>query len=377
MAKTPTKIHLRLHPRQVRPFGMDGANMQDLALLGLQFPADRLASLMDAYGPRARGYSMDGLPAGPAPVTLGSAGVPVQFLQHFLPGTIYAVTAARKIDDIIGRSIAGNWHDEEIVQPIVELTGRARPYGDYSPGPLANYNTTFEGRTIVRFETDFEVKVLEEERAAEIRMNSGELKRSAASTALMIEHNRVGFYGYNDGDGRTYGFLNDPNLPNYQSVPAGLGGTMWKDKTFKEITGDLRMAASALRDGSSGLVQPDKNSCTLALPDSVVDYLNVSNEQGSKTVKEWLKDNYPNWTIESAPELNNANGGQNVFYLYANEVPGPGDGGTQKVVEQYVPTVLRLLGSERRAKGIYEAYSSATAGTMWRQPFAVRRFTGL
>ena len=372
MAKN-TEIIRSLKPRQVRPFSMDGASLEDLAQVGVQFPRRATDDLRAAYP----GFSMDAA-AGPATVNMASAGVPVQFLQTLLPGTVRVVTAARKIDDLIGRTIAGKWHDEEIVQTIVELTGQARPYGDYTDGPLANFKTDFERRTVVRFEMDLEVPVLEEERAAEIRQNSGELKRSAAAKALAIEHNRVGFFGYSDGECKTYGFLNDPNLPAYQTVPAGASAsTLWQNKTFEEITGDLLLAASRLRTASGEAIDPEKDPCVLALSSSVREFLNKTNEHGM-SVKQWIKENYPNWRIDSAPELDGANGGANVFYLYAEEVPGgEGEEGVQKVIEQYVPAVFRLIGVERRAKGVYEVDSSATAGVMVKIPFAITRYAGV
>jgi hypothetical protein len=365
-----TQVHLRLAPRQVRPFSMDGASLADLNLLGVSFKPEALQSLREVY----KGFSLD---EGPAPITLAGTGAPIQFLQTLLPGTVRTVTAARKIDKLVGRSIAGKWHDEEIVQTVVELTGKPRPYGDYAAGPLSGYNVNFERRTVVRFEMDMEVPALEEERAAAYRQNSGELKRAAIAQALAIEHNAIGFFGYNDGECKTYGFLNDPSLPNYQTAPAGAGGgTEWSGKTFAEITEDLRLAAAALRLQTREAADPEETPCVLALASGAREYLNVTNEHGI-TVKQWLKENYPRWRIESAPELDGANGGLNVFYLYAETVPGAGENGNQKVVEQYVQAALRLLGVERRAKGSYEVYSSATAGIMWRTPFAVVRFTGI
>ena len=373
---TPTIIKLCLNPGQVRPFSMDGASLDDLAMLGLQFPAREIEGLRNAYP--AFSMDADGIGSGPRTVNLASCGVPVQFLQTLLPGTVRAVTSARKIDDLVGRTIAGNWEDEEIVQTVVELTGRARPYGDYAPGPLANYTTDFERRTVVRFEMDMEVPVLEEARAGRIRQNSGELKRSASAQALAVEHNRIGFFGYADGECRTYGLLNDPNLPDYITVPAGASGsTEWRDKTFEEITEDLMLAASHIRTTSGEVVDPEKAPCVLAVSTSVRDFLKKTSDR-EKTVKQWLQENYPNWRLESAPELDGANGGANVFYLYAEEIPGgDSENGTQKAIEQFVPAVFRLLGVERRAKGVYEAYSSATAGIMAKIPFAVARYTGV
>ena len=59
-------------------------------------------------------------------VTTGSVGTPVQFLQNWLPGFVFVVTAARKIDDFIGVMITGAWEDEQIVQGILERTGSKR-----------------------------------------------------------------------------------------------------------------------------------------------------------------------------------------------------------------------------------------------------------
>ena len=368
-----TPVSLRLKPGQVRPFSMDGAAIEDLALLGVQIPREQAEALRAIY---ARGFSMDaGL--GPQSVTAASAGTPIQFLQTLLPGAVRAVTAARKIDKLVGRSIAGNWHDEDIIRTVVELSGQPRPYGDYAQGPLSSFNIGFERRSVVRFEQDMEVMILEEERAAAVRQNSGELKRAAVAQALAIELNRIGFFGYNDGGCRTYGFLNDPSLPNYVTVPQGAGGdTEWHTKTFQEIVEDLLLAASTLRAQSGEVIDPEESACTLALSTSSREYLNVVNEHGV-SVKQWLRETYPMWRIESAPELDAANGGANVFYLFANDIPGGGDGGSQKTVEQYVQAALRLLGVEKRAKGSYEAYSSATAGIMWQAPFAVVRYTGI
>ncbi|MDR2745584.1 MAG: DUF2184 domain-containing protein [Desulfovibrio sp.] len=368
-----TPVTLRLKPGQVRPFSMDGAAAEDLALLGVQIPPSQARILREIY---SGAFSMDA-GTGPQSVTAASVGTPIQFLQTLLPGAVRAVTAARKIDKLAGRSIAGNWHDEDIIRTVVELSGQPRPYGDYAPGPLTSFNIDFERRSVVRFEQDMEVLILEEERAAAVRQNSGELKRAAVAQSLAVELNRIGFYGYNDGACRTYGFLNDPSLPNYVTVPAGDGGeTEWASKTFQEIVEDLLLAASTLRARSREVIDPEENACTLALSTSAREYLNVVNEHGI-SVKQWLRDTYPKWRIESAPELDGANGGANVFYLFADEVPGGGEGGSQKTVEQYVQAALRLLGVEKRAKGSYEAYSSATAGIMWQAPFAVVRYTGI
>lgn len=378
MAKATSTIHLRLAPRQVRPFSITkDATLGDLAMLGCQFPEGDVRDLM--HEARHAGYvdgsGMDA--AGPGLITPASINTPVQFLQHWMPGTIQVVTAARNIDDIAGRSIAGNWADEEIVQTVIERTGQARPYQDDTSFPLSSFNTSFERRTIVRFEDGMEVGKLEEERTAAMRINSAEEKRAASGNSLAIELNRIGFFGYNAGANRTYGLLNDPNLPAYKTVPVGAGGsTMFKDKTYREITGDIRMAVTQLRVQSKGLVNPSKVPLTLTLPTSCMEYLSVENEFG-KPVSQWIKETYPTMTVKDAPELDGANGGVNVMYLHAEHVPGPGKEGQQKVLDHFVPAAFRLLGVERVAKGFRELFSNATAGVMWRVPIGVVRYCGI
>jgi len=363
--------HLYLAPAQVRPFSMDGATPRDLALLGIGFDEDTVRQMMQS----ARlGFALD---SAPVFVTAASAGAPMQFLQHILPAPVLVVTAARKIDALIGRTIAGSWADEEIVQPVVEYTGRARPYGDVSDTPYADFNVNYERRSLVRFEEGAPVGVLESRRDAAMKQNTNDAKRAASANALAIEQNRVGFYGYNNGDNRTYGFLNDPWLPNYGTLPARNGSTKWKDKDFDAIAGDLRLAAAGLRTASGDNINPNDEVCVLAIATSCMEYLSVTNLTGL-SVRDWITKTYPKWRIESAPELDSANGGQNVFYLFAETMPGGTNGnGRQRVVDQYVPSTIHLVGVEKRAKGSLEVYSNATAGVMFKLPLAVLRFSGI
>lgn len=313
-------------------------------------------------------YAMDSLPAS---ITTPSISTPLQFLQYFMPKAIYTATAARKIDELVGRNIVASWEDEEVVTPVIERLGGVRPYGDFVSTQLSSVNVNYERRTIVRFETGIEVTTLEEQRAAKAKINNAEQKRNAAITALAIEQNRIGFYGYNDGQNRTYGFLNDPNLPAYSTVATGAStSTQWKYKTFQEIIADIRAAFSALLVKSGALFDPVADESTLALSLSCQEYLSVTTDYG-QSVMDWIKKTYPKCRIVSAPELDAANGGANVFYLYTSRI------NDTDVWAQNVVTTLRSLGVERTIKGYAEAYSNATAGVMLNAPIGLVRYTGI
>ncbi len=350
-------------PREVKPMHIEieqvnQALLSDLPLIGIGIDArtlQQMASGMDALEPT---------------VTTGTVPTPIQFLQNWLPGFVNVITAARKIDDLVGLSIAGSWEDEEVIQGMLELTGTSVPYGDSTNVPLSSWNTNYERRTVVRFEEGMEVGKLEEARSARAQVNSGAQKRAGAALALEIQRNRVGFYGYNNGAGRTYGFLNDPSLPAYSNFPTGT----WNTASFLQITADIRGMFVALRAQSQDMIDPEMVNTTLAIASEKVDYLSTTSDFGV-SVRDWLNKTYPKCRVTSAPELNNANGGADVAYLYAESVA---DDSTDdnRVFSQIVPTKFQVLGVLQGSKSYVEDYTNATAGIMCKRPYAVVRRSG-
>lgn len=311
-----------------------------------------------------------------APLTNASVTTPIQFLQSWLPGFVEVVTAARKIDTLLGIVTQGKWEDEEIVQGVMEYTGEAIPYGDYTNVPLSSWNVEFERRTVVRFEEGLMVGKLEELRASAMNVNSPSSKREAAARALEIIRNSVGFSGYNNGQNRTYGLLNDPSLPAYVSVPVGgAGDTEWATKTFLEITADIRTWLSALRTQSGDTIDPGSTPITLALATAARDYMSTTSDFGN-SVQDWLNETYPNVRVESAPEFDGANGGENVAYLYADTVDD-GSSDDNRSIIQIVPAKFQTIGVEQRSKTYVEDFSNATAGVMVKRPYATYRASGV
>lgn len=368
-------IRTSIDARDVAPIVLqktaeDCADYRALADIGIVFPDAGLRDMMDAQ--RRVGVGMDDLQG---TITTGSISTPVQFLQNWLPGFVNVITQVRNIDRLIGIQTTGSWEDEEVVQGILENTGKAQPYGDINNVPLANYNTNYERRTYVRFELGFANNRLADLRAAKARINSPQNMRNSVALALEIQRNAVGFYGYNSGANRTYGFLNDPNLPNYVNVANPGGGTAWSTKTALQILADVRTAVSALLTRSGGNIDATKVPTTLAVSLSSFSFLQTITEY-NVSVMETLKKLYPQMRIESAPQLDAANSTANVFYLYADSYQdGSDDDG--RVFIQPVSTKSIMLGLHQTAKGYVEDYSNGTAGAMLKRPYAVVRYSGI
>lgn len=357
-------------PRQVGSVTMSADDVADFAALGqlgINLPKAQVQAMAN--------WAMDS--GNQADVTSPSMTTPVQFLQNWLPGFVKVITAARKIDDLCGITTTGSWEDEEIVQGILEPIGNALPYGDYTNVPLASWNTNFVRRTVIRFEKGIKVGMLEEARASRIRISTSSEKRASAALSLEIQRNLVGFNGFNGGNNLTYGFLNDPSLPAYVTVAAsGTGGsTLWSSKTFLQIVADIRVAAAQLQTQSQDTINPEDAELTLALPTDAYQYLSVTSDFGI-SVRDWLSKTYAKLRVVSAPQLNYANGGANVFYLYAEHVED-GASDDSRTWVQVVPAKFQALGVEKQAKAYVEDYSNATAGVMLKRPYAVVRYSGI
>lgn len=370
----PSIVHSSIRAGHVRAFDMKDVSFQAtaaLARIGVNIEPAVVMQMMTGMGLIG---AMDANFV--APVTPSTISTPVQFLQAWLPGFVHSITAARKIDQLIGISTVGAFHDAEVVQPMLEFKGAASPYGDYASIPLSSWNPSWERRSIVRFEQGLQVGMLEEARSAAMNVSSAASKRIAASQSLEITRNRVGFLGYNGGVNRTYGLLNDPSLPAYVSSTTGVGGNTWNLKTFKEICADIRVAMATIRTQSQDVIDPSTQATTMILPTNKIDFLSVMNDLGSQSVAQWLKETYPKCRVESAPEFVGANGGADVMYLFADRVEGSGDDDGQTFT-QMVPTKFMALGVEKRVKSYLEAFANATAGVLLKRPYAVFRMTGI
>lgn len=366
-----SKVHISMGAGQVRAFTFDEfpkATVKDLGTLGITMDETDL-------GVRA---AMDALPN---MITQGSVATPLQFLQWWMPGMIEVITRARRADAMVGRSIVGSWEDQEIVMTVKENIGQPQPYGDLTDVPLVSYNTNFVKRTNVRFELGIKTGKLEDARAARMKINPYNEKRTSLAGAVAIGLNEVAFYGYDSYDastnptgGNTYGILNAPELPDAGTLAQNSGGasTAFKDKTYAEICADFTTIMSALRVQTGDNFNPEIDGVLIAIGMSAYQYLDTQNSLGTQSVREFVQKQYKGVRFLSVPELDNMGGsGVHGMYVIADSLNG------RKCGDQCVTSALRLLGVEPKIKGTLEGYTYSTAGFVAYQPLGILRYTGV
>lgn len=296
-------------------------------------------------------------------------------LQNILPGVVRVSTQVRLIDEIAGVLNAGNWYDETVAQRVVSPVGKAELYGDHTNIPLASYKNQLERRGVVRFEQGLSVGVLEEARQAVEGYDEAKLKREMVNESLEISRNRLGFFGFVTASQRTFGLLNDPSLAAYSTATGSwLTGA---NANWTGVTTDFQRMFTNLELRSGGHIRDDM-ALTVVLPlgyRRVLSYVNTASAT-SQTVKQWLEEMFPKIRFIYAPQFIGANGGANIVYMFADEMPDGDDTGGRTIV-QVVPERYRVIGTEQRAKGYLEDSANATAGIFVLRPWAFERMTGI
>lgn len=361
-----SQVHSVREGRTIKAFtGFDAKDHKHLPQLGID-----IARLYNANT-----IGMDALT--PSLITTANIANPVQFLQQWLPGFVSIVTSPLKAQQIFGVVNAGRWEDEEVIQSVVEPIGQALPYGDAQNTKYTSLNVNYERRTIVRFSDGMSMGMLEDARLSASNINAAAQKRAAAANSLKIAANNTAIYGYNGGNNRTYGVLNDPSLPAYVQFAAGAStSTLWSTKTYAEIVKDIITMIAALNTNNKGLFDAETTDFTMVLPVSVSTFLSVQNPLGTLTVREYLRQTYPRMRIETLPQFDAALAGDNVIYMFIDKLQdglSTDDGNTWALIE---PMAFKVLGVERRVKSYIEEYTNATAGIMCKRPVCVVRYYG-
>lgn len=297
--------------------------------------------------------------------------MPSEFLTEYLAGTVRIGTTVRVLDEILGIATVGNWHDDNIALRISQPVGKAELYGDLSNIPFSSYIPQIEARDIVRFEQGFMVTKLSSARQDEFGFNEMEEKRISAVEALENAREEVGYRGFASGGARTYGLLNDPNLPAYIT---SFSNWLNPNTTFAQVLADIESLFNDIEIRSGGKAV-EGDYMTLVIPTGYRVALSKTNpDNQNETVRSRLNSEFPNMRVISSAEFKSANAGDDIVYLIvdkASNSDGSTDGG--EAIIQVVPIKYMMLGSEQQIKGYVEDATNALAGVFVKRPWLVSR----
>ena len=175
------------------------------------------------------------------------------------------------------------------------------------------------------FQTVIRYGDLEEATVARQRLSLASEKQKAAATILAKAHNK--FYLYGVAGKKTYGLLNDPNLPVSASPNSiTIGGntySTWADKAGHDaanasnhVYNDVLKLWNTLCANNGGNIDAD-SPIVLAVSNARASYLNALNTYGLSAAK-MLKDNFPSIVIVQLPEL--STGAGEMMYMIVPEL---------------------------------------------------------
>ena len=323
------------------------------------------------YDRTARQLGMDS-----ALTTTANAGVPSALVTLFDPTVTEILFAAMNANKLAPEVRKGDWTDRYMNFSVTEYTGDVTPYSDTAENISSDVNIEAPARESYIFQTVLRYGDLEQAVVARQRLSLASEKQKAAATILAKAHNK--FYLYGVAGKKTYGLLNDPNLPATAS-PASvtIGGSSystWADKIdygagagANYVFNDVLKLYNALASANGGNIDTSSR-IILAVSNARVGALSSPNTYGITAMK-MIKDNFPNMEIVQLPEL--STGAGEWAYMVVPELFGESTADLAYSEKMRMGRLVPELSSfKQKAVG-------GTWGAIIRRPSLIKIMTGI
>lgn len=299
--------------------------------------------------------------AQPILITTPNSGVPAFLANVIDPEVIRIITQPMRAAEIFGEVKKGDWTTLTAMFPIVENTGEVSSYGDWNNNGSSGANINWVTRQSYHFQTisQYGERELEMYGLAKLDYKS-EIDRGAA---LVIDkfQNAAAFFGV--GGLQNYGALNEPGL----ITPISPTGATWPSATGDVIYSDVLKLFGQLQLQMGGNIKNNETMTLAMSPTSEVNLLKT-NIYGIN-VLDLLKKNFPNLTIQTAPEYSTVGG--ELVQLIINNYEGTQTGYAAFTEKLRVHPVIPDLSGFRQKK------SAGTWGFILRRPICVAQMLGV
>jgi len=323
--------------------------------------------------------AMDALPA---LITEPNAGVPMLFTNIVDPRTYNILFAPMKVAEIFeGEEQRGSWEDISAMFPTSEYIGEPTSYDDYQKTGVAGVNLNWPQRENYLWQIMITYGDLEAARAARANVNIIAEKQNSAAFRLAKFGNGVYAFGVNGL--QNYGSVNDPNL-SASLTPAvkAYGGTAWTvggvvKATANEIFTDIQSVVGQVISQADGQVTTSSRM-RFALPASVSNALTATNSFGV-TVRNLLKENYPNLELVEGVQEYSATSAQNPIGIAAGnliQIVVP-EIATQRSATSFYSDKMRTHRLVAQSSYYEQKRTSGAWGTVIRMPLAIASMVGV
>ncbi len=317
---------------------------------------------------RGAPIALDGLPlAMDAPpsyvqselVTVGNAGIP-WFLANWVDPKVIAILVSPMMAAVIaGESLKGDWLTETAMFMTAEAVGDTSAYGDYSNSGSSNVNVNFPQRQNFLFQSFLQYGQREVGRYGLAKLDWVSQQQQANVLALAKALNFSYFYGV--ANLQNYGLINDPYLP--PSLTPTFSWLTSASATANTIYQDVVRMVTQLMQQSQGTVRMDDKMVLAMSPQNATALTQVT-LYNTNSVKELLKQNYPNLRIETAPEYGPPyNAAGQLVQLIVEEIEG------HRTVECAFSSKLMAHNMVVDSSSWKQKRSSGGFGTVWYRRF--------
>lgn len=231
-------------------------------------------------------------------ITAANGGVPALLTTWVDPALIEVLVSPMKMAQVFGETQKGSRTTSSVMFPIVEANGETSTYGDFNENGMSGANVNYVSRQPYAYQTNIQIGEIEQEIAAEARVDWVQQHQKAAILTLNKFQNQTYIYGV--AGLKNYGMLNDPDL-----LPS-MTGINWATATADQVFEDIRKQYALLVKQGNGLVEED-DAMTLVLSPSMSTNLQKTNQYGLN-VRDLITKNFPNLKIETVPEYSTAAG---------------------------------------------------------------------
>lgn len=319
--------------------------------------------------PRVRSNPMFALDAQPQTITTPNVGIPAFLANVIDPQFVRVLNTPMKAAQAFGGEVKkGDWTTITTQFPVVEATGDVAPYGDYNNGGKSGSNYNWVPRQSYHYQTVSQFGDREVDMFGLAQINYVNDVNYGAMLVLNKFQNRSYLRGITGL--QLYGALNDPSLPAAISPTTKLaGGTTWAVAQAFEIFNDVNLLYIQIQTQLQGYSIDRDTAMTLVLSPSLEPRLSAVTQFTLASVRQAIKENWPNMKIVTVPEMNTTAG--QLMMMIVDEIDG-------------VKTFYCAFTEKLRAGRIVPELSAykqkkigGTFGAICRRPLAVAQMIGM